>query len=90
MVTAPEVRVAGVKGLEPILVAAAVGVTPVMVNVIVVGAPPPEFPSLMEAPQPQTNTAKRKNGKRKATLLRIRFLKDIVPLKRAISILASL
>jgi hypothetical protein len=62
-VTAPDVGVAGVKEPEPILVATAVGVTPVMVNVIVVGAPPPRFPALMEAPQPQTNAAKSKNRK---------------------------
>lgn len=86
MVTAPDERVAGVKGPEPILVATAVGVTPVMVNVIVVGTPPPWFPSPMEAPQPQINIVERKNGKKKAILLRIRSLKYIVPLKRAISL----
>jgi len=90
MVNAPDVSVAGVKGPEPILVATAVGVTPVVVNVIVVGVPPPRFPALMEFPQPQTIAAERKDRKRKAALLRIRSLKDIVPLKRAISLWATL
>jgi hypothetical protein len=79
MVTAPDVRVPGVKGPEPILVATAVGVTPVMVNVIVVGAPPPRFPAPIGAPHPQTNAAERKKGKRKAALLHIHPSKTSFP-----------
>ena len=79
MVTAPDVRVPGVKGPKPILVAIAVGVTPVMVNVIVVEAPPPGFPVPMEVPQPQTNAAERKNRKWKAALVRIRSSRTSLP-----------
>jgi hypothetical protein len=80
MVTVPDVRVPGVKAPEPILVATAVGVTPVMVNVTVVGAPPPvtlvgapppRFPEPPGVPQLQTNAAERTDRKRRAALLRI-------------------